>query len=143
MIEKTFAKEQVQRMLQLDGFPMAENPINELVLAAQIADTAGICITVLDDIMRLQTKCPKPADLRSAMVRANEAQGIGETKARKDCHTCHGTGWRFAYALWTRENGRVVKERLSESQADSLLKRESLGKNQTIYAGSEKCLCRV
>jgi hypothetical protein len=83
---KDFAKMQIMRMAQLEGFPRNEPfAVRELVSALQVFETAQSAERYVDTIVGHETRCPMPADIRREANRQIEE---------------HEAANRNAYARW-------------------------------------------
>lgn len=91
MIAQNFLERQIRRMAGLDDFPkFAPEAEGELVLiAAKYARSEAHLHGVINEIMAVWTKCPKPAELRAQLD-----LGRGEF-VNADCLLCRGSGWRI------------------------------------------------
>ena len=138
MITEQVAKEQIQRLIGLDGFPRAkelEDARHELVRAlqesAQSEEHARLTVTEwLSDC----SFCPRPAELGALAESINPSPIIS-----RSCEKCKD-GWIVVFGLKTwHSSDNYTSERITESQYRELLgKVEGLGK-QAVYSAVMPC----
>lgn len=93
MIDKPYAKQQVERLSQLDGFPHEKAAFDELVLAMRCASSAQAAKTLVDGWIATERMCPKPADLRKLAFAAEHSDEYELKPKTGRCERCGGTGW--------------------------------------------------
>ncbi len=91
MIPEQFRWDQVRRMAGLDGYPKKEPEAEaELVIVAgKVGRSEAHLQGVIDEVMAVWTKCPKPAELRGLLLMAQHSF------RDMDCTFCGGSGWRI------------------------------------------------
>ncbi len=91
MIEQEFLGKMVRRMAGLDDFPKFQPEAEgELVLiCAKFARSEAHLRGVIDEVMEVFTKCPKPSELRALLDRDRQEKVV------PNCIHCHGSGWRI------------------------------------------------
>lgn len=141
MIEKAFAKAQVARLSQLDGFPREAPAVGELVLALMVCKTDSTAMQVVTEIIdnaQGGSRCPYPADIRR-MVYDRQAEG-----EKRKCEACGGSGWLTVYRLVTYKGKSLViehSEALDLDFEERLKFQKRLPENQAILSGAVACAC--
>jgi hypothetical protein len=80
-------KGEVQRLGQLDGYPVPEfqpKAFVELVIALQNADSLQEAKQFIDDVMMCELICPKPSQLRDMIRSARESREAAEPDREVD-----------------------------------------------------------
>lgn len=95
MIDKDFAKKQLNRLSGLDGFPREKEATHELLLAIQSAETQEMAAQVIDGYVRsIETApCPKPSDIRRSIWDRIDRQS-SQLSSRRHCQQCYGSGFK-------------------------------------------------
>jgi len=91
VISLDFREQQICRMGGLDDFPKFQPEAEgELVIVAgRFGRSEAHLRGVIDEIMAVWTKCPKPAELRALLDRDREE------KVDVNCPLCQGSGWKI------------------------------------------------
>ena len=87
MTDKDFAKKQLERLSQLDGYPHGHTEaLRELLAALQVPETNQQCEKLVSDWVQNETGCPRPAEIRRLAYSITEPRG-------KACELCGGVGF--------------------------------------------------
>lgn len=154
MIDKRYATEQVRRFLSYDKwlFSIENKPIlDEMVNAAMVATSEGICFGVIDEWVTRQDKMPTPAALRRLMYEENAKY----TERKQSCPHCGGTGFVTIFSLVTYRGqslAAVRNERLMEIQTHeqaakfgdeiaAAAQMNPTAAKQAVLSGAAPCTC--
>jgi hypothetical protein len=92
MIDKLFCKELVKRFSGLFGFPTSKEALADVVCGLQAFPRPEQAQAFVDDWMRRETSCPKPADINRLAYQLVEIEEY-EARRRPPCLVCEGVGF--------------------------------------------------
>ena len=148
MLESSvFAQEQIRRLGGLNGFPLGnQEATTELALALMAAPNEHIARRAIDSLLFGTDECPKPADIRRAVLtQAERAESMDPSPPKPKCPTCGGLGFILERFVLTEdkidERHWVTHKTKLHFAEDTNLIRETMDSNQQIIETTRMCSC--
>lgn len=153
MISDKFAKGQLARLSQFEGFPAKwPEALKELTMALMVCESEEIAARVVDEFISgagAGAKCPYPADLRRACYDENAKR----QKKRHHCVYCGGNGFVTRWYLLTYrgksfeiQKSELLEDITDQAEAYALAQQLADGHftaHQSIVSAADACKCRT
>jgi hypothetical protein len=120
MLNRDFARKQVNRLAGLISFPQVPEAVGEIVSAIELAPDERSATQFVSDWLAVNVRTPKPAEIRQALRAERETRSVPLSDVQAgQCTICRGVGWEILDIGEGRTAARKCNCRIPVRQEES------------------------